>query len=160
MSPSLAIPINPAVLRWAREESGFTVERVAGRLAVKEERVLAWEKGERQPTQRQFEELARFFRRPLGVFFLPRPPQLAPLAAEYRRLPGVTPGHEPPELRIALRQMLTRREHALNLMEELGESGTPFTLRANLGEPAAAVSDRLRGAVGVTRETQFGCPHE
>jgi hypothetical protein len=54
-------------------------------------------------------------------FFMPRPPQLAPLAMEYRRLPGVEPGHESPELRLALRQMLARRENALNLMEELGQ---------------------------------------
>src|SRR6266516_798142 len=128
MSASTTKPVNPTVLRWAREESGYGIDRVAARLGVKGDRVRAWEEGKRQPTQRQLEELARFVRRPLGVFFLPRPPQLTPLSAEYRRLPGVQPGRESPELRIALRQMLLRRENALNLMEELGKTLPPFTL--------------------------------
>ena len=55
-------------------------------------------------------------------FFLPTPPQLTPLAAEYRRLPGVTPGHESPPLRLAVRQMVSRRESALALLEELGRA--------------------------------------
>lgn len=160
MSPSTAIPVNPAVLRWAREESGYGADRVASRLGVKEERVLAWERGERQPTQRQLEELARFLRRPLGVFFLPRPPQIAPLGAEYRRLPGVEPGRESPELRIALRQMLARRENALNLIEELGETVASFTLRAYLREPAPEVGARLRRVAGVDVATQLAWPNE
>lgn len=82
------IPVNPNLLVWAREESGYGLDRVAKRLQVKEERVEAWEKGERQPTFRQVEELAKFLHRPLSIFFLSRPPQLPPLAAEYRRLPG------------------------------------------------------------------------
>ena len=110
----------------------YGLDRVAKRLQVKEERIAEWEAGERQPTLRQVESLARMFHRPLRVFFMPRPPQLAPLAMEYRRLPGVEPGHESPELRLALRQMLARRENALNLMEELGQEIPEFTLRASL----------------------------
>jgi Zn-dependent peptidase ImmA (M78 family) len=160
MTPSAAIPVNHVVLRWAREEGGYGVDRVARRLQVKEERVIAWESGERQPTQRQIEELARFLRRPLGVFFLPRPPKLTPLGAEYRRLPGVEPGHESPELRIALRQMLTRRENALNLMEELGETVVGFGLRAHLREPASEVGARLRRATRVDLAIQLAWPNE
>jgi transcriptional regulator with XRE-family HTH domain len=139
MPSTQPIAANPSLIAWARAESGYAVERVAKRLQVTEERVVAWEKGERQPTLRQLEALARFLHRPLSVFFLPRRPQLLPLAAEYRRLPDVEPGHESPELRLALRQMLTRRENALNLMGELGESVPKFSLRAHLRESAAQV---------------------
>jgi Zn-dependent peptidase ImmA (M78 family)/transcriptional regulator with XRE-family HTH domain len=136
------------------------LERIAKRLQVKEERVAAWEKGERLPTMRQVEELARFFHRPLSVFFLSRRPQLPPLAAEYRRLPDVEPGHESPELRLALRQMLTRRENVLNLMGELGEPIPEFSLRAYLRESPADVGARLRQATGVTVVSQFGWANE
>lgn len=144
------------MLSWARAESGYAVDRVASRLQVKPERVEAWERGERTPTLRQVQELARFFHRPLNVFFMPSPPQVPPLAAEYRRLPGVTPGQESPELRLALRQMINRRETALGLMEELGETITPFTLEAHPSEDAAAVGARLRTALGITNEAQSG----
>ncbi|MBM3845179.1 MAG: ImmA/IrrE family metallo-endopeptidase [Verrucomicrobia bacterium] len=155
MSNQPTIDINPSLLVWAREQSGYALDRVAKRLQVKEERIVEWEMGERQPTMRQVENLARMFHRPLSVFFMPRPPQLPPLAAEYRRLPEVEPGHESPELRLALRQMLTRRENALNLMEELGQEVPPFTLRASLRESPVDVATRLRQATGVTMEAQL-----
>ena len=154
------IPVNPSLLVWAREESGYALERVAKRLQVKEERVEAWEKGERQPTFRQVEELAKFLHRPLSVFFLSRPPQLPPLAAEYRRLPGVEPGHESPELRLALRQMLNRRENALNLMEELGEPIPEFSLRAHLNESPVEVGRQMREATGIDSMTQLDWSNE
>ena len=55
------IAINPPLLAWGREESGYGVDRVAKRLQVTAERVTEWETGERQPTLRQVENLARFF---------------------------------------------------------------------------------------------------
>ncbi|MGO8836839.1 MAG: ImmA/IrrE family metallo-endopeptidase [Limisphaerales bacterium] len=155
-----AIAVNPSLLAWAREESGYDLDQVAKRLQVKGERLMAWENGERQPTMRQVEALAHMLHRPLSVFFLPRPPQLPPLAAEYRRLPDVEPGHESPELRLALRQMLIRRENTLNLMGELGEPIPEFSLRAQLRESPADVGARLRQATGVTVATQFSWANE
>ena len=160
MSPAPSIPVNPVVLRWAREESGYTPERVAARLQVKQERVQDWEAGERQPTQRQLEELAKFLRRPLGIFFQSWPPQLTPLGAEYRRLPGVTPGQESPELRLALRQMLARRENAVNLIEELGEQLAAPKLRTHLTEAPSEVAGRIRKATGIDADTQLAWPNE
>ena len=160
MSPGESVAMNPSLLVWAREEGGYAAEQIAHRLRVKTDRVLAWEKGQRQPTLRQLERLARFLHRPLGLFFLPKPPRLLPLAAEYRHLPGVEPGHESPELRLALRQMLTRRENALNLIEEMGQPIPDFALRAYLNESAATVGARLRQATGIDVETQLSWSDE
>jgi Zn-dependent peptidase ImmA (M78 family)/transcriptional regulator with XRE-family HTH domain len=160
MSATLPVPIQPSVLSWARTESGYAVGRVAARLQVKPERIEAWERGDRIPTLRQVQELARFFHRPLNVLFLPSPPQVPPLAAEYRRLPGVTPGQESPELRLALRQMISRRETAQALMEELGEKVPEFTLEAHLKEDASAVGERLRASLGITDEVQLSWKDE
>lgn len=154
------IRVNPELLSWARQESGFELFRVAKRLNVKPEKVEAWETGERQPTMRQIENLARFFHRPLSIFFLPQPPQLPPLAAEYRRLPNVIPGHESPELRLGLRQMLTRRDNTLNLMGELGEPIGDFALSARLDESPVAVGARLRAATTISLDEQLAWPSE
>ncbi len=160
MPSTQTIPVNPELLSWARQESGFELFRVAKRLNVKPEKVEAWETGEMQPTMRQIENLARFFHRPLSVFFLPQPPQLSPLAAEYRRLPHVIPGHESPELRLGLRQMLTRRDNALNLMGELGEPIAEFTLSARLSESPTEVGARLRAAAHISLSDQLSWPSE
>lgn len=155
-------PVAPtsSVLVWARLESGYDPERVAKRLGVKPERVTEWEAGERVPTMHQLEGLAKFYHRPLGIFFRPKPPVVAPLAAEYRRLPGVTPGQESPELRLAVRKMSNRREMMVELLEELGETIPVFGLNAHLDEKPEDVAERLRTAINVPVEAQVNWASE
>lgn len=154
MPATLPVPVSSAVLLWAREESGYPADRVAERIGVKPERLAEWEQGERQPTLRQVEELAKFYHRPLSLFFQPKPPTVPNLAAEYRRLPGIVPGHESPELRLALRKMSSSRETMLQLVVELGESTPAFDLVAHLSEAPATLAARLRAALGVTPQEQ------
>jgi Zn-dependent peptidase ImmA (M78 family) len=160
MSQRTTVPINPPLLKWALEESGHTLERVARAIPVKEEKLKAWLSAELQPTMRQVEKLAHFLQRPFSIFFLPSPPKLTPLAAEYRRLPKVKPGEESPELRLVLRRMLLRRDTALELMTELGERPTPFTLAGKREEGAEVVAERLRSALGITLADQLAWPNE
>lgn len=156
MAISTPALVNPVVLTWARQASGYEPEPVAKRLNVKPEQVIAWERGDKKPTVRQAQALAKFYHRPFGVFFLPQPPAIPPLAAEYRHLPGIKPGAESPEFRLALRVMSLRRETALELSEELGVSITEFKLTAYLSETPAIVGTRLREALGITAEEQLG----
>jgi Zn-dependent peptidase ImmA (M78 family)/transcriptional regulator with XRE-family HTH domain len=155
---AVSIPalVNPPLLVWARQESGFAPEEVARRLGQKDRRRLdAWELGERKPTMRQAQQLARIYHRPLGVFFLPQRPTLPPLAAEYRRLPGVQPGVESPELRLAIRVMSHRREVSLQLSGELGVAVPEFTTAIHLAETPADAGRRLRATLGVTEQEQL-----
>ncbi|MCZ7560799.1 MAG: XRE family transcriptional regulator [Burkholderiaceae bacterium] len=160
MSATEFAPVNPKVLAWARTEGGWRPEQVAKTLNVKPERIVAWERGERNPTFRQVEKLARFFHRPLSVFFQSTPPDLPPLGAEYRRLPGVEVGAESPALRLAIRQMLNRRALALDLLQELGENARMFDLVARFDAGPAAVGTRLRERLGVSIDAQLGWVNE
>jgi Zn-dependent peptidase ImmA (M78 family)/transcriptional regulator with XRE-family HTH domain len=160
MPTVLPVPIHHAVLLWARKESGYPIERVAERLQVKAERIVEWEQGDRVPTLRQVEALAHFYHRPLSIFFQPKPPVTMPLAAEYRRLPGVVVGQESPELRLALRKMSARRETMIQLLVELGEATPAFDLTASLQEAPPIVAARLRSALGVSLEAQLDWPNE
>lgn len=160
MSVAAPVPVSSPVLVWARKESGYSLERAAEKLAVKPERLAEWESGDRQPTMRQIESLARIYHRPLSLFFQPKPPSLPPLAAEYRRLPGIVPGEESPELRLALRKMSARREIMLQLLVELGESTPVFDLVAHLGETPETVAERLRAALGISPDDQRNWANE
>jgi Zn-dependent peptidase ImmA (M78 family)/transcriptional regulator with XRE-family HTH domain len=147
--------VTPSVLEWARVEAGLPPERAAKRAGVSPDRLLAWERGDVRPTLRQAQTLARLYHRALSIFFLPEKPALPPLAAEYRRLPGIEPGTESPELRLAIRILSQRRETAIALSEELGHPIPVFTLAAHLSEPPEAVGARLRSALGVTPQEQL-----
>lgn len=155
MATISAAEVNPTLLAWAREESGYTPDSVAKRLGVKTDRLEAWERGDLKPTVRQAQELARFYHRPFGILFLPQPPLVAPLASEYRRLPGVQPGDESPEFRLAVRIMLQRRRITLELSEELGQSWPEFKTSARQSDGATIVGQRLRSLLGVTIEQQL-----
>ena len=155
MTTTALPPVNPVVIGWARRESGYGPERIAQRLSVAVDRVLAWEAGARAPTMRQVHNLASFLRRPVTLFFQPAPPQVAPLAAEYRRLPGVIPGKESPELRLALRQMINRRERALDLSDELGVDLPGIGLTAKHVEAPHVVAARIRTRLGINNSDQL-----
>jgi len=156
MATPIPALVNPPLLVWAREQSGYSPKAVARRLAVKLERLLAWERGDVRPTVRQIEALSRYYHRPFGLFFLPQPPELPPLAAEYRRLPDVVPGEESPELRLAIRTMSHRREVAIELSEALSAPLSPFEISAHLNEISVDVGARLRAALGIAVEEQLG----
>lgn len=164
MSTSISVPeglvLNPRVLQWARLESGWAPEELAGKLKVKPDRFAAWERGERVPTMRQVENVARQLHRPLSLFFQPEPPSLPPLAAEYRRLSGVTVGSESPQLRLALRQMLNRRDRALDLVAELGIEMPPLPPAAHIAEGIEITAARLRNYLGVSLDTQLNWTNE
>lgn len=152
MARPIPANVTPRLLEWAREQSGLSVEAVARRLRVDPAKVAGWETNAGRPTVRQTMMLAKLFRRPFGLFFLEEPPVVTPLGAEYRRLPGVKPGAESPEFRLAVRLMVERRQLAL----ELGPDAFPsFEVAARMSEGILAVSERFRTALDVSVETQF-----
>ncbi|HVU34719.1 MAG TPA: XRE family transcriptional regulator [Opitutaceae bacterium] len=156
MSRSIPALVNPPLLVWAREEAGYAVQVAADWLKVPAAVLQAWENGTEKPPLAKAQSLARFYHRPLGVFYLPHPPNIAPLAAEYRRLPDVQPGVESPELRLALRLLSWRRDVALELSETLGTQYEEFATALKLTESPAAAGSKLRALLGVTSHEQLG----
>jgi Zn-dependent peptidase ImmA (M78 family) len=85
------IPVNPAILRWAREGTGLSCEDVADKLKLKSisaNTVSLWESGEGSPSYAQLEKLAyEIYKRPLAVFFFPEPPKEETPKQSFRTLP-------------------------------------------------------------------------
>ena len=89
MKTEPVVGVQPAVIRWARESMGMSIEDVAYKLKRSPEEVMAWEvPNGLSPTYAQLESLAyKVFKRPLAVFFLPAPPDEIPPMREFRTLP-------------------------------------------------------------------------
>jgi len=66
--------ITPSVLKWARETAKMTESEAADKISVKVERIIEWEEGQSKPTIKQAINLAKKYRRPFAVLFLPNPP--------------------------------------------------------------------------------------
>ena len=64
--------ITPNVLRWARESARMPLEIAVGKIPrLTVEKLKEWEDGTSQPTIRQAQTLAKAYKRPFALFFLP-----------------------------------------------------------------------------------------
>ncbi len=142
--------INHDVLQWAREHARYDVDAAAHKAGVPVERYMQWEEpGEVYPTMRQARLLAKAFNRPLSFFYLESPPEEEELLAEMRRLPGAAPGQESPELARQVHLAVERRLFALEVLNELGERPTPFTMSASLSDDPEVISRYVRGFLNI-----------
>jgi len=112
------IPVNPDMLRWARETAGLDVDDVVRRLKRKRvtaETVLSWENGEGSPSYPQLERIAyEIYKRPLALFFFPEPPQEETPEQSFRTLPEYAIERLPARIRFLIRKA---RIMQLNLVE-------------------------------------------
>ncbi len=67
--------ITPNVLEWARESARMSEETAANKVAVSIDKLREWEEGISQPTIRQAQTLAKAYKRPFALFFLPEIPR-------------------------------------------------------------------------------------
>lgn len=101
------VPVNPELLRWARERSGLAPED----LATKFKRLPEWEAGETYPTLKLIEAFARAVHVPVGSLFLAEPPdELIPIP-DFRTFAGqpvTSPHRTRPALHEPLRHVAPR----------------------------------------------------
>ena len=118
MKSERASGIVPAVLRWARERAGYSVEDVARRMKKESSDIEAWETGAGAPTYVQLEKLAyEVYKRPVAIFYFPEPPQEEQPQRRFRRLPAEEFATLEPDTLYALREARARQ---LDLMELTG----------------------------------------
>jgi Zn-dependent peptidase ImmA (M78 family)/DNA-binding XRE family transcriptional regulator len=158
MPRSIPALVKPALLIWARQKAGLQPPDAAEKAGVDAQTLESWERGHDRPTIPQLRKLGEVYKRPIAVFFLPSPPTDFDPQREFRRLPGITPQNESPQLRLALRMALFRREAARNLYARLGEAIPSFKAAANPGEDPDAVGMRIRDLLGISWQQQLAWP--
>jgi transcriptional regulator with XRE-family HTH domain len=109
--------ITPALLTWARESAGYTVEAAASKLGVEADTLVAWEQGMARPTVAKLREAAGHSKRPLAIFYLPEPPRDCQPMRDFRRRSDAEVGRLSPKLVTAVRRAHALREAALELRE-------------------------------------------
>ena len=147
--------INPDILKWARERSGYTVEAIAAFLKKDASIVNSWESGERAPTYVQLEKLADKYKRPIALFFFPEPPE-EPNIAENIALRSSDNNPLEPRIHILLRQAYARQ---LSLMElNMGTNPAEMKifrdLQARPNDSAVALAQQARAYLNVDVTTQ------
>lgn len=132
------------------------MEQAAAKVDVEDAVLRSWERGDSAPSLVQLRKLGEVYKRPIGVFFLPEPPKTFDAQREFRRLPGLVPGKEPPELRLALRWALFRRETARELFDLVGERPPELTAALHPRMDGEEAGSSVRALLGIAWQTQTG----
>ena len=149
--------INPDIVRWARERSGYTLEDVATSLNRDVETISDWESGEQAPTYVQLEKLADKYKRPVAMFFFPEPPHetdfVGQLALRSSEIEQLDPG-----IRILLRQARARQLSLMELNMEANPAETKIfrDLHAQLGDSPTELAQQTRAYLDISIDTQAG----
>ena len=85
---SLTVKVNPEVLKWLRESSGWKIAEVSKSLGTAPDTISEFEVGKKSPALTQLRLLSELYKRPLASFFLSKPKEEKPLPKDYRFLPN------------------------------------------------------------------------
>jgi Zn-dependent peptidase ImmA (M78 family) len=155
------LPINPAVLAWARIAAGLTIEEAATKAGVSPDRLEAWENvtSTRSPTVRQARRLAEIYERPFLEFFQSKPPTIKEydFIPDFRLYRGATNPHQTVALKKIQTWVEVQRVNALDLYEEIGETppNFPSALFGQLENDPELVASRARDALNFRIEKQL-----
>lgn len=156
MTKSTLAYINPAILRWAREQARLSPEVAAEGMGVSLDKLLACEAGEKQLTFPQFLAAANFYKRAPAIFYLNEPPHDFQPIQDFRRLRETPEDAFKSGLEWAIRQARERRELALELRNDVGEPVQEFELQATIKEDVEKLATAIRTYLGVKQTDQQG----
>lgn len=147
---------NPQMLRWARERAGLSAEVVSSAEKIYLDELLMWERGDTTPSLARLRSLATRYKRPLMVFYLPKPPKEFTVVKDYRKLPSSAPAMSP-ELRYAIRRAQERQAWASEYLSDIGAPNNELvgSLKPNAKVQEAAES--FRRTLGITISEQQSC---
>jgi len=155
MANAIEAAVKPAVLKWARESSGSSVEGAARHARVAGSTFARWETAESSLRLGQLRALADYFKRPLAALLLPQPPPEPALPTDFRKLPGRS-GHFERDTRLAIRRAMRLQALAHDLTQALKHDAAPLIGRAQRSDDPEGVADRERQRLGISIDAQFG----
>jgi DNA-binding transcriptional regulator YiaG len=67
--------ITPTVIKWARKSARMSRQATAAELSIPLTELQSWENGTSRPTIKEAQNLAKLYKRPFAIFFLPEIPK-------------------------------------------------------------------------------------
>jgi Zn-dependent peptidase ImmA (M78 family)/DNA-binding XRE family transcriptional regulator len=148
--------ITPKVIRWARDRSRASRNKLAGRLHLKPEHIASWEDGVSRPTLRQAQSLAHALNIPFGYLFLSDPPTEAVPLPDFRTLPGAKEGTSP-ELMDTLNAVIAKQQWYRDFQVQESAEPIPFIGKFTYHDKAADVSSDIRKTLQLDDEMRKLC---
>lgn len=138
--------ITPSVLKWARESARVTEEIAAAKVSVSAGKLKEWEEGASQPTIRQAQTLAKAYRRPFALFFLPEIPRDFQPLQDFRRKGSKALGTGSIFI---IREIQQKQTWISEVNEESNEARIPFVGRFSIKDDPVNVSTDILDTLGI-----------
>lgn len=134
--------ITPNVLKWARESARMPEEVACAKVSVSIEKLKEWENGDSLPTIRQAQTLAKAYKRPFALLFLPEIPRDFQPLQDFRKS-----GSKPFSTSsiFIIRETQQKQSWIRDLYEENKEKKLPFVGKFNIKDnPEEVAKDILK----------------
>lgn len=154
MAKSETIEVNPRVLEWLRESSGWNIAEIAERLKTSPQIISELESGGRVPTISQLKKLSSSYKCSLATFLLPAPQPERPLPKDYRFLPG-RKGIFDKKTLLAIHDSRYLQEIGRELSSNINSTAEPDIARASTDQDPALVAARHRVLFGLSWDKQL-----
>ena len=138
--------ITAKVFKWARESAKMAEEIAAMKITVPVEKLREWEKGEGFPTIRQAQKLAKAYKRPFALFFLPDIPNDFQPLQDFR----ITGSKELSTSSIfIIREIQQKQAWISEVNEENNENIVPFVGRFSLNDSPITVANDILNTLNI-----------
>lgn len=139
--------ITPNLLKWARESARMTEETAAAKIPkLTVEKLKEWEDGTSQPTIRQAQILAKAYKRPFALFFLPEVPRDFQPLQDFRKSGSK-------ELTTSsifiIREIQQKQAWISDVYSENNEEKLPFVGSFSLNSNPKEVADDILATLGI-----------
>ena len=138
--------ITPKVFKWARESARMTEENAGAKVSVSSDRLIDWEAGKSKPTIRQAQILAKAYRRPFALFFLPEIPQDFQPLQDYRKKGSKVLGTASIFI---IREIQQKQAWISEVNEQNEEKKISFVGRFSLKDNPATVSNDILSTLNI-----------
>lgn len=139
--------ITPNVLKWARESARITEEYAATKVSVSIDKLKEWEEGTSQPTIRQAQTLAKAYKRPFALFFLPEIPRDFQPLQDFRRKDSKALGTGSIFI---IREIQQKQTWISEVNEENNEAKIPFFGRFSIKDNPVIVANDILKTLDIT----------
>jgi Zn-dependent peptidase ImmA (M78 family)/transcriptional regulator with XRE-family HTH domain len=125
----------------------MTEEVTASKVSVSVDRLAEWEKGENQPTIRQAQNLAKAYKRPFSILFLPEIPRDFQPLQDFRKN-----GSKPLSSSsiFIIREIQQKQSWISDTNEENAEDKLPFVGKYSLNDNPKVIANDIIQTLGIT----------
>ena len=150
----IRVPVNPELLRWARERAGVAQEE----LLAKFKRLPEWEDGRTSPTLKQAEAFARALHVPVGYLFLSKPPEEVLPIPDFRTFAGQEITRPSPNLLDTIYACQERQSWYRDFARIVGEPDLGFVGSVSTEASPESVAAQMRKTLGFDLAVRRQCP--